>query len=829
MAEATFANLLRQYRLDAGLSQEQLAERANLSLRGISDLERAVRKAPYRPTVAAIARALNLQPAEAKALEECVDRSRQVRATTAPRGMPRPVSSLIGREEALAEVCELLLSGRARLVTLLGPGGVGKTRVALEVGRRTSESHGLRTVLVRLEEVHADSGVIPALATELGISRRERRPALDLVAASLFGETTLVILDNFEHLLDAAPDVVDVLERCPNLTVLVTSRAALNVRGEHEYPIPTLDLPLQGHQQATESDLSGIAESPSVQLILERMRERSPGLVLAGEDWEDVREIVCSLDGLPLALELAAARSTALSLKQIRESLASRLTFLTSGPQDLPGRQRTLRDTIAWSYELLNAQDQRLFRQLSVLRGAWSLDLAADVVEVDGETPLDSRKLVRAEQIASLVRQSLLIRLVSQGGNARYRMLELTREFAGEELARAGEADEAKERLLAAILRLTGQARRGLNGPDMEEWCDRLDLERENIHAALAWALESGSFDPAADLLFSIRSWFHASSSGWVGAWIEEAIADPRLPENAPARARLLAIRAFLYAIDGRSDDAGFASLNDSLPVLHAMENQSDFAYTVVSLIRFHGHRLRSEDLHRLAEQGLEAFKSTGNSEGMAAVLIGRASSNLISRRLGETEADCNEVIALGGVVDPVNYSSALLYLACVRILRGDLAAARSVLEHSTERLPERFMPTAQLYVTRARISQRLMEESRAASEYRDTLMAVHSTGGLYAVPLALEGAAWLAFCNDRYIEAARLLGAAESLPPLGHGRFDSTRDRDEVALLVRQQLGETAWTAAVADGSRLTLERAIAEALEEIEENIEPVTPGTT
>jgi hypothetical protein len=308
-----------------------------------------------------------------------------------------------------------------------------------------------------------------------------------------------------------------------------------------------------------------------------------------------------------------------------------------------------------------------------------------------------------------------------------------------------------------------------------------------------------------------------------VGAWIEEALADPRHPENAPARARLLAIRGFLYAIDDRSDDISFASLNESLPVLQAMENQSDFAYTVVSLIGFHGHRLQGEDLRRLAGQGLEAFRSAGDLEGVAAVLIGRASSNLIARRLAETETDCNEVIALRGVVDPVNYSSALLYLACVRILQGDLTAARSILEGSTERLPERFMPTAYLYVTRARISQRLMEPSRAASEYRDALGAVRSRGGPYAAPLALEGAAWLAACNERYVEAARLLGAAEALATPGHGRFDSIKDRDEVALLVREKLGETEWTAALADGSRLTLERELAEALEEIEENIEP------
>jgi hypothetical protein len=355
----------------------------------------------------------------------------------------------------------------------------------------------------------------------------------------------------------------------------------------------------------------------------------------------------------------------------------------------------------------------------------------------------------------------------------------------------------------------------------MEEWCDRLDLARENIQAALNWAIEAGEFVAGADTACSLRSWFYGGSSGWMASWLDEAMAHPRLAENAAERARLLAIRGFLFSLEGQIDDSGFRALSASVPLLRQMGYRSELAQALETMLRFYRHRFEADQARLAAEESLQAFSEEQDRSGIASVLVSRALASLRDGRLADAESDCNDVLAMEGFIDPVSQSSALLYLGCVRILEGNLRGARTVLEKSS--LSRRFLPAAYVLVTQARISQRLLETSRAASEYGESLVVARSTGSPHAIPLALEGAAWLAARRIRYVEAARLLGAAEAMPNPGHGPFDSVRDRDEVRALVAEQLGEESWQAALADGKRLPLDRAIAEALEEIEENLEP------
>jgi predicted ATPase/DNA-binding XRE family transcriptional regulator len=810
MPSVSFAALLRALRIRQGLSQEELAQRANLSVRGISDLERGVRRAPHRPTVLAIAEALALNRNEARALEATVSRSRPARApANAPLSLPRPISSLVARDDVIAEICALFLNRNARLVTLTGPGGVGKTRVAVEASSVIHELWSLRTFFVSLEELHSPSEVIPSLAATLGLRRATNERSLDLIAAGLFGEPTLLVLDSFEHLLDAAAGLTRLLERCPTLRVLTTSRIPLSVRGEHVCAIEPLELP---QAPATIEAMAAVA---SVRLFTERVGEHTPSFAVTEDNAAYVFEIVRGLDGLPLAIELAAAKTRNLSLEEVRKRVREPLRFLSGGLRDLPERQQTIRSAIAWSYELLSSSEQEVLRALGVLRGTWGLGLAQRVV---GRPEGQDAGLDLDDDLATLVTRNLLTARI--GAETRYRMLQITREFAIDELDRRGELHAANTRLTAAVLELAVASRAGLAGPSLTDSCADLDGEKENIQAALGSCLESGDFDSGARLLWPVRKWFYAGSFGWVTSWLDRALADPRVEDDRSAQSRLLAMRGFLYSLEGRLDH-GFDALQASIPMLREIGHDSEFADSVETLIGYHGHRLEDEIIDPLIAQSMSVYTTAGDNSSIADLLVSRAGRNLSHRRLADVEADCRQALATSDSIDPVTYLYASLYLACVRILHEDLRGARKALEPLQPSYPHWLVPMPSILVTTGRVAQRLGDVASAARSYHAALLAAHAAGTLHSLPLALEGAAWLAAQRGRAIEAARLLGATEGLGVTGGGRdpFDLFPDRDELDSEVRRVLGEDGWFAALDAGKRLSLERAIAEGLEELEE----------
>ena len=600
-----FGDLLRRLRTVATLSQEELAERAGLSVRAVSNLERGVHQAPRLETVRMLADALQLEATDragliAAARPDVATASAGFSERSLPlAALPLPPTRLIGREGEVAALCDLLAQGESRLVTLTGPGGTGKTRLAQEVAAAMRDHFRGGVWFVDLSPLTDATLVVPTVAAVLGVREAVGEPLRASLSRYLRDRHLVLVLDNFEQVLDAAPDVAALLASSPKLVILATSREPLRLRGEREFPLLPLPLPTADRLPAIEA----LARVPAVALFVERATARSPGFALMEENAAAVAAICHRLDGLPLAIELAAARINVLPPSALLARLEKRLPLLTGGGRDLPVRQRTMRDAIAWSYDLLAPEEQWVFRHLAVFAGGFTLE-AAEAVAAPVET------LPVLDGVIALVEQSLLRQVFSSDDEPRYLMLETVREFGLERLAAAGEEDEARQRHAEHYLRLSDYLARGTHWVATAERLTRVTNERDNVRLALTWFDERNEIDALLRLTV-------AAFGLWLGRglyreglqWLERGLARSS-PEVSMTRVQALDVAGNLVGFLGDYSQAAAFS-DEELALARELGDLSLIATALSNagaVFQRRGEYERAEELYEEAHRVVQAL-----------------------------------------------------------------------------------------------------------------------------------------------------------------------------------------------------------------------------
>jgi predicted ATPase/DNA-binding XRE family transcriptional regulator len=767
-AAASFGTRLKALRETAGFTQEELATIAGLSVHAVSALERGERRRPHVETVRALSAALDLTVAARDELMKSARASIQYAAADelTKAWLPVPLTSLLGREADVEMLRRWFADPAARLITLVGPGGVGKTRLALELARAIADEDTTRVVFVSLAALRDPAFLAPTIAESLGLPDVAASELPERVRVACADRPTLVVLDNFEQLLDAAWMVADLLSTAGTLRVLTTSRASLRLRGEREYVVEPLAL------DTGMDEMSSVAlvASPAVRLFVERVRDVRPEFRLTPANGPTVAAICRRLDALPLAVELAASWMKTLTADELLRRLTQDVLLSTVAPRDLPERQQTMTATVAWSYHLLPTDEQRAFRRLGALPGLFSIEAAAAVLGGrDGTFSVEEA----LGAVAGLIDKSLVLRADASASRPLYRMLETVRAYSALQLATTGETDDTMEGLTRYCTREAVRAMAGMMGPAQAEWLDRVRDELESYRVVLTRLIEHARAIEAADIawhlvFFWLIRWHAAEGL----RWYEQILNVPHLVPAGESRA--LIGSALMQYMHGEISSARVAVVR-ALQLAHDAGDNEATVYAEIVLAHVE-HAAGNEDAARdRFARSVDGFRALGVPCGTVNALGGMASVALTTGDSSEAERLLDEATAMRGEVGA-------WFISVVRRVRAMLAVQRGRADEAIAIVREGLTEIRKLQDTFAFVT---------------TLIPL-------AAAAALKG-------DDAW--AARILGARTAVSErtgaaIVHKSVQELKERTERDVRVR--LGAEKWARAYAAGRNASIDALI-------------------